>query len=529
MAFRWRIRHKLTLGLALVVGIIALLLGGALYGLAAFRTTTKSLDSKLAELYAAQALKDDVDFVEQAVAQDKPLEKLRELLEGTRTDLATYRAKLEDTVGRGWDPARGLNEKEHITMIGESIEELQRCFAGSPDVAIAGVAKTLPLGEEKVKQALVRMKANVNALIVQIFEWQGRRIVDAKESYRASLNTVVGVSAGGTVLLCSLLRFFYVWVFYPIRDLERGAGRVAHGQFDFRIEVHSGDEMEDLAEAFNNMTERLSETYHDLERQVNERSRQLVRSERLASVGFLAAGVAHEINNPLASIAFCSEALEQRLNDRDQASRGREAPEGTDDDKVVTKYLKMIQEEAFRCKAITQRLLEFSRGGERVREPIDLAQIVQAVVDMVEHLETSHGKRIVFQPARRVVAWVNAQEIKSVVLNLVVNALESMDEGGELRIHLAQRAGTAVLEFADTGCGMTAETLENIFEPFYTRSRTGKGTGLGLSISHRVISQHGGEIEAVSAGPNRGSTFTVRLPLQPADSVEEETLGHVAA
>src|SRR5205814_6260086 len=115
--------------------------------------------------------------------------------------------------------------------------------------------------------------------------------------------------------LCSLLRFFYRWVFYPIRDLEQGAGRVARGDFDFRIEVDSGDEMEDLAAAFNDMTSRLSEMYRDLARQVNERSRQLVRSERLASVGFLAAGVAHEINNPLASIAFCSEALETRLAD----------------------------------------------------------------------------------------------------------------------------------------------------------------------------------------------------------------------
>ena len=206
----------------------------------------------------------------------------------------------------------------------------------------------------------------------------------------------------------------------------------------------------------------------------------------------------------------------------------------------------MIQQEAFRCKAITQRLLEFSRGGERHREPADLIEMVQAVLEIVQHLQNCKGKHISVESGEwrvesgeaetrhevtppSLVAWVNAQEIKSVVLNLVVNALDSMDEGGQLTIQLEERDGMAELVFADTGCGMTAEVLENIFEPFFTRSRTGKGTGLGLSISHRVITQHGGEIEATSRGPNQGSTFTVRLPLQPAEPVKEESLGHAAA
>ena len=112
-------------------------------------------------------------------------------------------------------------------------------------------------------------------------------------------------------------------------------------------------------------------------------------------------------------------------------------------------------------------------------------------------------------------AWVNAQEIKQVLLNLVVNALESMDEGGTLAITHASHDGQIELIFKDTGCGMTADILENIFEPFFTRSRTGKGTGLGLSISHRIVTQHGGEITASSDGPGKGSTFKIRLPIQP--------------
>ncbi len=102
------------------------------------------------------------------------------------------------------------------------------------------------------------------------------------------------------------------------------------------------------------------------------------------------------------------------------------------------------------------------------------------------------------------------------MLNLVVNALDSMEEGGALSIHLRQHGPMAQMIFHDTGCGMEAEVLENIFEPFFTRSRTGKGTGLGLFISHQIIAQHDGTIEAHSEGPGRGSVFTVSVPLQAA-------------
>ncbi len=177
--------------------------------------------------------------------------------------------------------------------------------------------------------------------------------------------------------------------------------------------------MQALAEAFNDMTARLRVTYADLERQVQERSRQLVRSERLAGVGFLAAGVAHEINNPLASIAFCSEALENRLAPLLAAGDVADA-------KVVQNYLRMVQEEAFRCKSITEKLLDFSRCGEIKRERTDLAGLIQGVVEMIRHMGKYRHKKIVFQPREAVLAHVDGQEIKQVVLNLVVNALDSM-------------------------------------------------------------------------------------------------------
>jgi signal transduction histidine kinase len=559
VAGQWRIRHKLMLGLGLVVGIMALLLAGTLKGLMSYRATMKSIDSKLAELEKAEVLKAAVDdlapqgrapargpgdgtsrafaevpgtIVDPDTSSNEDLGNLQQKVKEAESALRSYEEKLQDTLLRGRDPDKGYKEIELIKQLKTCFERLKKSAKALEIPRADHNQGSKPLMDDlDVQEAIRELVTASNGLHEAIYSDLYTRTTVANRDYRNSLIIVLSTSVLGVLLMAGLLRFFYGWVFYPIRDLEQGAGRVAQGDFEHRIEVHSGDEMEDLAAAFNHMTARLREIYTDLAHQVNERSRQLVRSERLAGVGFLAAGVAHEINNPLASIAFCSEALERRLASlvhsperwtTDNAQR-------TADEEVVTKYLKMIQQEAFRCKAITQRLLEFSRGGERRREPTDLAELVQAVLDMVQHLQNCKGKTIVFEPAGRLVAWVNDHEIKSVVLNLVVNALDSMDDGGTLTITLGQRDGMAILEFADNGCGMAPDILENIFEPFFTRSRTGKGTGLGLAISHRVINQHGGEIEAVSPGPNQGSTFTVRLPLQPAEPVKEETVGHAAA
>jgi signal transduction histidine kinase/CHASE3 domain sensor protein len=543
VASRWRIRQKLMFGLGLVVVIMALLLAGTLRGLYSYYLAMNSIRSKLAELNVAEEFRNEVYTLaaKRKELTDNP-QTFAKRTEIARQKLVEYEAQLQETLAHGRDPTNGIMELEligvlhqrldpgqelHKAIIQSANDEAERARASGTGSRVEdrdgeeseGGTKDLEAADPATREfrTLVRDADQLRNTIRDVLD---HRLNESRRHYQVTLWISVPASIAGLLLVCGLGRSFYAWVFYPIRDLEEGVQRVAHGDFEHRIEVHSGDEMEDLSEAFNDMMARLHALYSDLARQVNERSRQLVRSERLASVGFLAAGVAHEINNPLASIAFCSEALEARLTDllRHLRASGRYA----DDHEVFTKYLKMIQEEAFRCKNITERLLEFSRSGERRREPTDLAHLVQSVLDVTQHLQNSRGKRIVFDPQTerggRVCAWVNAEEIKSVVLNLVVNALDSMDEGGTLTVRLGLRDGLAEVEFTDTGCGMTQEVLENIFEPFFTRSRTGKGTGLGLTISHRIITQHGGEIEAASPGPNQGSTFTIRLPTGPADS-----------
>jgi signal transduction histidine kinase len=506
VARRWRIRHKLTLGLALVVGIMAFLLGGTLLGLLSYRSTMKSIDSKLSELKAAQALRDAAAEITDAV-EGQNAGDLEEKIVKAREHLESYREQLGDTLVHHRDLDGGYDEKELVLELTTHLQALAKLAHEELPAQIATFPIPKSAGEERLRSRLRKVHATIDALREHIDTDLRRRIDISKVDYRNSLWLVCGTSVLGAVFMLGLGRMAYRWIVDPIRELHEKVGRVAEGNFDSRIEVQSGDEMQDLAAAFNDMTERLQRMYADLARQVNERSRQLVRSERLAGVGFLAAGVAHEINNPLASIAFCSEALERRLDEllRDH----REHP----DLETVNNYLKMIQEEAFRCKGITQKLLEFSRVGEKQRQMTSLAEIVQSVIDMLMHHQSYKGKQIQFEPRKYPRLLVNAEEIKSVVLNLTVNGLESMEEGGTLSITLDIDEGMAVLRFLDTGCGMSPEVLDNLFEPFFTRSRTGRGIGLGLSISHRIVTQHGGEIEASSPGPGQGSTFEVRLPL----------------
>jgi signal transduction histidine kinase len=153
-----------------------------------------------------------------------------------------------------------------------------------------------------------------------------------------------------------------------------------------------------------------------------------------------------------------------------------------------------------------------------------LTHLVGDVIDMVRHLGNYREKHIEFDPAETVYAPVNSQEIKQVVLNLITNALDSLDPGGVVRVELSRQGAYAELTVQDNGCGMSEEVLEHLFEPFFTRRRDGKGTGLGLSITWQIVNDHGGSIAALSDGPGRGSTFSVTLPLVQHEQKRQKQL-----
>ena len=336
------------------------------------------------------------------------------------------------------------------------------------------------------------------------------------EQARAEYKTWMFLSGMMTLMAVFFLGLLalgiYWWILGPLRALVRGSRKVADGDFDHRIEVNTKDEVADLAEAMNLMTENFQLIREDLDEQVRKRTKEAIRSDRLASVGFLAAGVAHEINNPLASIALSAESVEKRFD----AAFELEDESGQQDPDVefIHKYLARIQQESFRCKGITERLLDFSRIGESERKSFDLTAIVQGVIDMVKNLGRYREKHIWFSPERPVEAEINGQEFKQVVMNLLTNALDCVAENGNVWITIKRQMGHASICVRDDGCGMSKDVLEHIFEPFFTRRKHGEGTGLGLSISHQIIADHGGSITAFSPGRGLGSTFEVSVPLK---------------
>jgi signal transduction histidine kinase len=376
------------------------------------------------------------------------------------------------------------------------------------------------------------------------------------------------------VMIAALLSVWqYRSILLPVRRLREGVRQVADGQFRQRVEPDADPEFAALAAEFNAMAEKLDDFYQRLEQKVAEKSRELVRTERLASVGFLAAGVAHEINNPLNIISGYAELSLKKLstdlagaatrggvgggaNNSPVPRRGIELVSSDSSDSSVAgvpttrsaaaggngaagavdpvRSLQIIRDEAFRCKEITQKLLSLARGGSGdARVPVSLPSVAQEVATMVGGLSQYRDRRLIleFENARPLVVMGNITEVKQVLLNLTVNALEATPAGdGEVHISGRWHNGMVELSVRDNGRGMSRQTLERAFEPFYTERRGSKGgvdrgTGLGLTITHAIIESHGGQIHAESDGPGRGSRFVVQLPAAAAGSRERQPVG----
>lgn len=231
----------------------------------------------------------------------------------------------------------------------------------------------------------------------------------------------------------------------------------------------------------------------------------IARAEKLAAVGRLAAGVVHEINNPLATIAACAESLENRLKE----GAFKESPELED----FQEYLSLIRDEAFRCKNITNSLLDFSRARSSNRVPLDVNSIIKSSLKLLEHQKRRENISIQLE-LEKSLPFIKADEgqIQQCIIALATNAIDAMPNGGILTFRTFTKSNKVFIEVQDTGHGISSENLPKIFEPFFTTKEIGKGTGLGLAVCYGIVAEHQGKL-TVRSKPGEGSTFTMSFPI----------------
>ena len=517
MLSRWPIRSKLLLCLGLLFLIVTGLSFGSFRGVYSYRRLARSISQRAQELPLSGDLTQSINQLQKVVVTNLETSSLSLALPQRRQVEESFRQQHHvATLALLEYRKQLLTAHADGNMLGDTKPELS--IVGKIDRGLARLAR-ISSGDnwsaDAVKVTLLHQELHsLNQLVGNLPAHLQQRMHQFAGQVRGQYRTLIVLtwitSILAAVALFQVMRLFNKWLVRPFQILITGSRRVAGGDFDHRIKLDTRDEVSELAGAMNAMTANFQEIHDELDQQVKQRTREVVRSEQLASVGFLAAGVAHEINNPLASIAWCAESLESRLPGiSGTGSAGLEA----DDQELLATYLRRIQDEAFRCKEITERLLDFSRMGKVERQATELGQVVEDVVDMVQHLGKYRDRKILFEGGADVVAMVNSQEMKQVVLNLVTNALDSLETGGIVWIDLSRQGRQAGLTVRDNGCGMTEDVLEHLFEPFFTRRRDGLGTGLGLSITYRIVTDHGGQIIAESPGEREGSVIKVLLPI----------------
>jgi two-component system NtrC family sensor kinase len=480
-------------------------------------------------------MEDKPDYVHQLildVAREKEIDRIRIFSKKGKVIDSTFYgeiglvldAKAEGCVSchEGDVPPETLNDRERVRFFrdakGRHLMGMMQVLRNEPSCQYAGCHAHLH----------APAVLGVVDIVYSIDDVEGRL-------NRAAINTAL--LALGFVSLAALCIVLLVHrlVYRPLHDLQHGAGRLAGGNLDDPIPVRSPDEFGQVARSFNTMMAGLHESQselsaaaHQLERKVEERTQQLraaeaqaVQQQKLAATGLLAAGIAHELNNPLTGVLTFSCLMRQKMKDGTQ--------EAEDMDLVIR--------ETRRCAGIIRRLLDFARQSPPERTQADLNALVAETASLVERSAQLHGTAITLalDPGLPAV-WIDKNHVKQVLMNMLVNAQQATEAGGRIHVSTrrmpepiaAERGGEPVemveIAIEDTGCGISEQDLGRIFDPFFTSKEVGKGTGLGLSVSHGIVKAHGGFIR-VHSEVGHGTTFHILLPLadrpKPVDQPAE--------
>nr|WP_232371223.1 HAMP domain-containing sensor histidine kinase [Desulfogranum marinum] len=289
-----------------------------------------------------------------------------------------------------------------------------------------------------------------------------------------------------------LIPFFaFFGIFKPLRSIKKATAAIAKGRFKPVDVINTGDEMQQVMEAFNTMV-------YELER----RQEQLVQSQKLSSIGTLTAGVAHQLNNPLNNISTsCQIAM-------DDCDNGNEA--------LLSNMLDNIYQETLRARDVVKGLLEFSRSQDFKLRTAQLKDVVNRSVSLVNSQISGDISLVVTIPENLILP-MDVQRMQEVFINIIMNAAQSIKQEGVITLsaEVDKTEKQVQIEIHDTGPGIPKEIQGRLFDPFYTTKEEGEGTGLGLSVAYGIIQQHRGKI-TVRSEPGQGASFFISLPLQEA-------------
>jgi two-component system NtrC family sensor kinase len=337
------------------------------------------------------------------------------------------------------------------------------------------------------------------------------------EKEKAQIYNRMIISGIISVVILSLLLSLLLTRFVnrPIDKLLAATKQAAHGDLDQTVAIRSHDELGELSNSFNNMIIELKRSRdaiegwtQTLEQRVQERTQelqqvqdQLIRAGKMAALGELAAGVAHEINNPLTGVLTFSSLMLKKV----------------DENNPWKKDLENIVQQTTRCRNIVRGLLDFARQRKPDKKEWDVHTLLENTLILVEKQAPFQNIKIKKSFSTRIpMLFVDGDQIQQVFMNILLNAADAMaSNGGTLTIRTELKDGTAEISFTDTGYGISKEHLSKLFAPFFTTKETGKGTGLGLAISYGIIQSHNGEID-VESEVGKGSTFRIKLPVEPA-------------
>jgi two-component system NtrC family sensor kinase len=316
-----------------------------------------------------------------------------------------------------------------------------------------------------------------------------------QRSWRVIAAAFLGTTVVITALSVVLIVFVARQILRPIGRVVKMSRRVVAGDLTARVELRPAGEMGQLCEAIDQMAEAVMERE---ERLKEATSRQVSQSEKLASIGRLAAGIAHEINNPLGAVVTMSHLLREKI--------GQEKEDIED--------LDLIIHETSRVSEIVKGLLDFSRESPAEMRPLDMGEVIATTLKLVRGDKSFRhvDMRAEIPPEGLPLVSADRNQMQQVLVNLCINACQAMPDQGTLTIRAFEENRRLKIQVIDTGCGVPRELFNKIFEPFFTTKPAGKGTGLGLSVTYGIVEKHGGHIE-VESEVGKGSVFTVVLPL----------------